>query len=571
MAETTARASGPDGVPDNNHDPEQMEATVRIPVQMTGGQAVVAALAAYGVEVVFGIPGTHNLEIYRHLRDVGLRHVSPRHEQGAGYAADGYARTTGRPGVAIVTSGPALLNAAAAVGQAYSDSVPVLVISPGLPVRHPALGNGILHEAKDQGAALAAIAAASIRVTSVAEIPVALAQAFAIMTSGRPRPVHLEVPLDVLAESGDVVIAKAVRRSPAPAPATETAAAAARLGSAATPVLLVGGGARTAAAEVRALAERLGAPVVTTANGKGVLPEDHPLSLGAGIHLASVADLVAAADVVVAIGTELAPSDLWNGPLPIRGLLVRIDVDPVAIVTNVVPDLALVGDAALTATQLLELLGEVPAGSGSTAAEQVAMWRTRKANDAAAEGAEWLDIVKALGEALPRDAIVANDSAMVCYYGAIANLPVHLPSSFLYPVGFGTLGYGLPAAIGAKVANPERPVVALLGDGGAMFTIAELATAADLAVPLPVVIVDNAGYGEIRNEMIDRDDPVHAVTFRSPDFAALGRALGCRGVTITDPIELTQAVREALAADVATVIHLIHRDPAAGVAEGAKP
>ncbi|MDN5767951.1 MAG: hypothetical protein L0H78_19290, partial [Humibacillus sp.] len=421
MTETTKRASDPDHVPNQNHDPEQMEATVRAPEQMTGGQAVVAALAAQGVEVVFGIPGTHNLEIYRHLSDIGIRHVSPRHEQGAGYAADGYARTTGRPGVAIVTSGPALLNAAAAVGQAYSDSVPVLVISPGLPVRHPALGNGILHEAKDQGAALAAVAAASIRVTSVAEIPVALAQAFAIMTSGRPRPVHLEVPLDVLAESGDVVIAKAVRRPPAPAPATETAAAAARLGGAATPVLLVGGGARAAAAEVRALAERLGAPVVTTANGKGVLPEDHPLSLGAGVHLASVADLVAGADVVVAIGTELAPSDLWNGALPIRGLLVRIDVDPVAIVTNVVPDVALVGDAALTVAQLLELLGEVPAGSPAAEdAEQVALWRTRKAGDAAAEGAEWLAIVRALADALPRDAIVANDSAMVCYYGAIA-------------------------------------------------------------------------------------------------------------------------------------------------------
>lgn len=570
MTDTSTEAAGPDDVLGNGSDPGPLEATVRAAEQMTGGQALVAALTAHGVEVVFGIPGTHNLEIYRHLSDVGLRHVSPRHEQGAGYAADGYARTTGRPGVAIVTSGPALLNAAAAVGQAYSDSVPVLVISPGLPLRHPALGNGILHETKDQGAALAAVAAASIRVTSVAQIPIAVAQAFAIMTSGRPRPVHLEVPLDVLTESGDVVIASAVRRSPAPAPATATAAAAARLGGAATPVLLIGGGARAASAEVRALAERLGAAVVTTANGKGVLPEDHPLSLGAGIHLAAVADLVAGADVVVAIGTELAPSDLWNGPLPIRSPLIRIDVDPVAVVTNVVPDLALVGDAALTVAALLELLGETPADSGTPPAEQVATWRARKANDAAAEGAEWLDIVRALAEALPRDAIVANDSAMVCYYGAIANLPVHLPSSFLYPVGFGTLGYGLPAAIGAKVANPQRPVVALLGDGGVMFTLAELATAADLGVPLPVIIVDNAGYGEIRNEMIGRDDPVHAVTFRSPDFAALGRALGCRAVTITDPVELTQAVREALTADVATVIHVIHRDPAASIVEGAR-
>lgn len=553
--------------------------------RMTGGQAVVAALAAHGVDVAFGIPGTHNLEIYRHLGEHGVRHVSPRHEQGAGYAADGYARSSGKPGVAIVTSGPAVLNAAAAMGQAYSDSVPILVVSPGLPVRHPALGNGILHETKDQSAALAAVAAASIRVTSVGEIPVGVAQAFAIMTSGRPRPVHLEIPLDVLAEEGEVSLAGGAVVAPPAAPAEAVSAAAQLLSGATRPVLLVGGGARGAAPQVRALAERLGAPVVTTTNGKGTLPEDHPLALGAGIHLPAVADLVAQADVVVAIGTEFAPSDLWNGPLPLRCPLVRVDIDPVGVVTNVVPQVALVGDAARTLDSVLAALtpdgmplsshSEAPSSSAGgvdrDAAEAAAAWRARKAADARAEGAEWLELVGALADGLPRDAIVAADSAMVCYYGAIANLPVHQPSSFLYPVGFGTLGYGLPAAIGAKVAHPERPVIAMLGDGGVMFTVAELATAAALRQPLPVVIVDNSGYGEIRNEMIDRDDPVRAVTFPSPDFAALGRAVGCRGVTVTSATELAEAVREALSADTATVIHVIHHDPASAIAEGARP
>ncbi len=554
------------------------------PVRMTGGQALVAALAANGVQVAFGIPGTHNLELYRYLGDHGIRHVSPRHEQGAGYAADGYARSSGRPGVALVTSGPAVLNAAAAMGQAYSDSIPILVVSPGLPVRHPALGNGILHETKDQGAAVAAVAAASIRPTSVAEIPVAVAQAFAILRSGRPRPVHLEIPLDVLAEQAEVTIVTGTPTAPAGAPAEAVAAAARLLGAAARPVLLVGGGARWAASQVRALAERLGAPVVTTTNGKGVLPDDHPLALGAGIHLAAVADLVAQADVVGVIGAELAPSDMWNGPLPITCPVVRVDVDPVGVVTNVVPDVALVGDAARTLDDLLATLdpdgmppssvpgdaSQQPGGVSSAAAETAAQWRSRKADDAAAEGAEWLEIVGALAEALPRDAVLAGDSAMVCYYGAISNLPAYQPSSFLYPVGFGTLGYGLPAAIGAKVAHPDRPVVALLGDGGVMFTVAELATAAALRQPLPVVIVDNSGYGEIRNEMIDRDDPVRAVTFAAPDFAALGRALGCRGVTVTSPTDLTDAVRAALTVDTATVIHVVHDDPASTIAEGAR-
>ena len=534
---------------------------------MTGGQAVVAALVAHGVDTVFGIPGTHNLEIYRHLATSGIRHVSPRHEQGAGYAADGYARTCGRPGVAVVTSGPALLNTAAAIGQAYSDSVPVLVVSPGLPLRHPGLGNGLLHESKDQGAAMAAVAAASIRVTSVPEIPVAVAQAFALMTSGRPRPVHLEIPLDVLLESGDVGPARLPASRPAGPDGAALHEAAARLSDAVRPVLLIGGGARGAAEQVRRAAERLDAPTVTTANGKGVLPERHPLSLGAGLHLTAVRDLVAEADVVLAVGTELAPSDLWSGPLPLDGRLVRIDIDPVGALANATPAVALIGDAGATLDALLEALLGAAAADGP-AVERAAEWRARKQEESRAEGAEWLPIVRQLAEALPEDAIVAGDSAMVCYYGALANLATSRPGSFLYPTGFGTLGYGLPAAIGATVADPDAPVLALLGDGGVMFTLGELATAADLAAPLPIVVVDNSGYGEIRNEMIDRDDPVHAVTFRSPDFAAIGRAVGCDGVTLDGPAGLADAVRRALGADRPTVIHVRHDHAATVTATG---
>jgi acetolactate synthase-1/2/3 large subunit len=271
-----------------------------------------------------------------------------------------------------------------------------------------------------------------------------------------------------------------------------------------------------------------------------------------------VRDLVADADVVLAVGTELAPSDLWNGPLPLADRLVRIDVDAVGCLANATPAVALIGDAGATLDALLDALPETTGGPG---AERAASWRGRKQQEARAEGAEWLPIVEQLAEVLPPDAIVAGDSAMVCYYGVLTNLATSRSGSFLYPTGFGTLGYGLPAAIGAKVAAPDAPVVALLGDGGIMFTLAELATAADLGLPLPVLVVDNSGYGEIRNEMIDRDDPVHAVTFRSPDFAAIGRAVGCDGVTLDGPAGLADAVRRALGADRPTVLHLRH-DPA---------
>ncbi|WP_232524705.1 5-guanidino-2-oxopentanoate decarboxylase [Nocardioides mangrovicus] len=520
---------------------------------MRGGEALVAALAAHGVDLAFGIPGTHNLEIYRHLARYGVRHVGTRHEQGAGYAADGYARSTGRVGVALVTSGPAVLNVATAVGQAYSDSVPVLVVSPGMPLRQPTLGQGLLHETRDQQGAMAAVAAASLRPTSVAEIPTAVAQAFAIMTSGRPRPVHLEVPLDVLEEDADTGPVLVAEVAPATPPQAAVAAAVARLSAATAPVIVVGGGARGAAAEVRAVAERLGAPVVTTANGKGVLPEDHPLALGAGIHLPAVAALVEQADVVLAVGTELAPADLWYGPLPVAGRLVRVDVDPVGVLTNASPEVAVVGDASLSLQAILARLGE------ATREVDVATWRERKLAESQEEGAAWLELVAALAAALARDAVVAADNAMVSYLGALAHLPAYAPGAYLFPSGYGTLGYALPAAIGVKLAHPGRPVLALLGDGGVMFTVAELATAAEQALALPVVVVDNGGYGEIRNEMAERGDPVHAVDLPSPDFAALGKSLGCHGVRLDDVDGLSGAVTAAFAADRPTVIHLVVR------------
>lgn len=526
---------------------------------MTGGQALVAALAAHGVDTVFGIPGTHNLEIYRHLGDHGIRHVGTRHEQGAGYMADGYARTTGRPGVALVTSGPAVLNAATALAQAWSDSVPVLLVSPGMPLRHPALGNGFLHESRDQRAALAAVSAASMSVTSVEEIPTAMSQAFALMLSGRPRPVHLAVPLDVLAETADVEVPAPVRLPAITADPAAVDEAVDRLAAARRPVVLAGGGCKGAAAELQRLAELLGAAVVTTINGKGVLAEDHRLALGAGIHLPAVRTMVEQADLVLAVGTELAPADHWYGPLPLAGKLVRIDIDPVGIVTNAWPDVAVVGDAATVLAALADQLEVRDRRAPGDVA--VAAWRELKARDARAEGAEWVDLVDELAAAVPRDVIVGADNAMACYYGAIAGLPTNTPASFLYPTGFGTLGYGLPAAIGAKVANPDRPVLAMLGDGGVMFTVQELAVAAELGLALPVLVVDNSGYGEIRNEMRDRDDPIQAVTFGGTDFAALGRAMGCHAVTLDSPDGLGAVIGAAFTADRPTVIHLIMAGP----------
>ncbi|WP_435223859.1 thiamine pyrophosphate-dependent enzyme [Streptomyces sp. Tue6028] len=572
------------------------------PVRLTGGEALVRVLSAHAVTHVFGIPGTHNLEIYRHLSAYGIRHTLPRHEQGAGYAADGYARVTGRPGVVITTTGPALLNAAAAVGQAYSDSVPLLVVSPGMPLRHPRLATGLLHEMRSQTEAMRGVAAFSHRVSSVAEIDAAVARAFTLFAARRPRPVHIEVPLDLLEtaeETGPARVAPVV--APAAPGAEAVRRAAEALASARRPALVLGGGARAASAPVLALAERLGAPVVTTANGKGIVPESHPLSLGVSLHSPSVQGWLTACDVVLAVGTELAESDLWSPPPALGGTLVRVDVDPDQMYAGAAADVEVVGDAQVCLRALLSEVtallpvsrghARVPVGtvrdpSGDPSddgrgrpdrrriavpddavrddtepARAARLLRAARDAETSARDARWLPYLRAVRAVLADDAVVTSDSAQCCYYGALPHLPLGPEGRYLHPTGFGTLGYALPAAIGAKVACPDRQVVALSGDGGLQFTVQELATAAQLGLPLPVLVFDNGGYGEIRDEMAARGDTPTAVDLAPVDLPALARSYGGQGTRVRDPRELTTALTEALRTPGPTLITIPEETP----------
>ncbi|NLU70650.1 5-guanidino-2-oxopentanoate decarboxylase [Streptomyces sp. HNM0574] len=517
----------------------------RTPV--TGGEALVRALAAHGAELAFGIPGTHNLEIYRHLPRHGIRHVNPRHEQGAGYAADAYARLTGRPGVAVTTTGPALLNIAAAAGQAYSDSVPLLVVSPGMPLRHPALPTGLLHEMRSQTRALDGVVAFSHRVSSVAEIGPAVARAFALFTGGRPRPAHLEIPLDLLEATGDpgppCTAPPVVPASPAPEPVR---AAARALAAAERPALVAGGGARGAAAGLRTLAERLGAPLVTTANGKGVLDETHPLALGVGLHSPAVQEWLAERDVVLAVGTELAEADTWVDRLPLRGTLLRADADPGQMYAGLPADVPLVGDAGAVLDALHRELDACAPDPRPRAPEEAGALRRARTAETRERDARWVPYLDALRSVLDEDAVLTSDSAQCCYYGALPHLPLGPSGRYLHPTGFGTLGYALPAAVGAKAAAPDRQVVALSGDGGLQFSVQELATAAALRLPLPVVVFDNGGYGEIRDGMAARGDSPTAVDLPAVDLPALARAYGGAGAHARTPDELSAALRTAL-------------------------
>ncbi|WP_438854476.1 thiamine pyrophosphate-binding protein [Agromyces sp. M3QZ16-3] len=520
----------------------------------TAGRAVLETIRAYGVTTIFGIPGTHNLEFYRPLADLGIHAVTNRHEQGSGYGADGWAQQTGLPGVVITTSGPGLQNAMSAIGTAFCESRPLIVLSPGVPLGDEFRDVGTLHETKDASAMVAAIAEWSRRVRSAAEAVEAVHDAFELFRTGRPRPVHIEIPLDVLEAPADVPAdARTARSAPAPArgDAEAVRAAAELLAGAESPVIVAGGGATRAVREVTALAERLGAPVLTTLNGKGVLDEHHPLSLGSNLRLAAAREVAESADVLVVLGSKLGEAELWAPRLEARGRVIRIDRSTAQVHKNLEATVGIVGDTAAVVGALLAALPAEPrpqrdlAGARRAIADEV---RTTAPADVA--------LAERIADALPDDAIVAGDSSQIVYLALASVLLRSGPHALLYTPTYATLGYGLPAAIGARVAAADRPVVAVLGDGALMFAVNELMTAVEQRLDLTVVCVDNGGYAEIRQNEVDRGIRPVGVDLAQPDWAALATAFGATGRRVDDAAELEGAIREAIAAGGVRLVHV---------------
>lgn len=515
-----------------------------------GGAAVVESLAAHGVDTVFGIPGTHNLEIYRHLQAQAIRTVTPRHEQGAGYAAEAYARVSGRPGVVVTTSGPGLTNVMTAAATAYAESQPMLIVSPGMPTGTEGRDLGQLHEAKNTSAAMGELIAWSRRVRTPDDAAEAVTAAFGGFTGGRPRPVHIEIPVDVLTQEWSGQPGRAEAATAPVADPRSVARAAETLAAAHNPLIIAGGGAVDAQHEVTALAEALGAPVATTVNGKGVVDEAHALSVGASVRLRALQKAAADSDALLVVGSELGDSDLWEGE--IRGrTVIRCDVDAAQLDKNCPADHRLLGDAAATAAALLAAL---PA-QRRDGAERADTLRAACRDEAARDAGPYEEINAAVRAALPADGVLTGDSSQVTYFGSVHFFDMPAPRRFCYSPGYATLGYGLPAALGAALGRPGRPVAALLGDGALMFSVQELMALAELAIPVPVVVVDNGGYREIRDQEAARGIAPVGVDLRTPDFAALAVAMGAYGARITSTAELTDLVARALDADRPTVIH----------------
>ncbi|MGO4320577.1 5-guanidino-2-oxopentanoate decarboxylase [Pseudomonas sp. KB_12] len=521
----------------------------------TCGEVLVKLLQAYGVEQVFGIPGVHTVELYRGLARSSIRHVTPRHEQGAGFMADGYARVSGKPGVCFIITGPGMTNITTAMGQAYADSIPMLVISSVQSRSQLGGGRGKLHELPNQAVLVGGVAAFSHTLMSAAELPSVLARAFAVFQAGRPRPVHIEIPLDVLVEDADALLASVpVNINRAGAAPSAVAQMAARLALAKRPLILAGGGALDAAAELTELAERLGAPVALTINAKGLLPSLHPLLIGSTQSLVATRALVAEADVVLAIGTELAETDYditFAGGFEIPGALLRIDIDADQTVRNYPPHLALVADARVAARALLDELDRQPL------AERRADWgATRAARLRADLQGSWDEATRAqtlfldtVLQALP-EAVFVGDSTQPVYTGNLTFNPEQTRRWFNSSTGYGTLGYALPAAIGAWLGGKDqghgRPaVVCLIGDGGLQFTLPELASAVEARTPVIVLLWNNQGYEEIKKYMVNRAIEPVGVDIYTPDFIGVAKALGCAAEAIDDVPSLCAALLAA--------------------------
>lgn len=542
----------------------------------TCGEVLVKLLERYGVERVFGIPGVHTVELYRGLARSPIEHVTPRHEQGAGFMADGYARTSGKPGVCFIITGPGMTNIATAMAQAYADSIPMLVISSVQARSQLGGGRGKLHELPAQSNLVAGFSAFSHTLLSAAELPAVLARAFAVFQAARPRPVHIEIPLDVLVEEADELLSSQpislARPGASPAAIAQMAS---RLAGAQRPLILAGGGAIDAAAALARLAEQLQAPVALTINAKGLLPSAHPLLIGSTQSTVATRELVAEADVVLAVGTELGETDYdvtFAGGFEIPGALLRIDIDPDQAVRNYPPAMALVADSALALEALHAALGE------QALAPRRADWGSARAARLRADlEASWdlpmrgqTRFLNTVLEELP-DAVLVGDSTQPVYSG---NLTLNLEQPrrwFNSSTGYGTLGYALPAAIGALLGDSRegaqrRPVVCLIGDGGLQFTLAELASAVEARAPIIVLLWNNQGYEEIKKYMVNRDIEPVGVDIFTPDFVAAAKALGCAAGRANDAEALRAALRQARETQLPTLIEIDQQAWMSGVA-----
>lgn len=519
---------------------------------MTGGMAIVDALVANGVDTVFGLPGAQMYPLFDALkqREDEIRTYGARHEQACAYMAFGYARSTGRPGVYAVVPGPGVLNTAAALCTAQGCNAPVLCVTGQVPSAFLGRGRGHLHELPDQLGTLRSLTKWAARIERVEDVPAVMDEAFRQMLSGRPGAVAVEMAWDVMASTATVAPRPAVRPLPAPEPAPDTVEAAARLlVMARAPMIMTGSGAQGAANEVLALAEELDAPVAAFRGGRGVVAEDHDL----GISSVTAHRLWPDTDVLVGIGTRLEmPYMRWTGMMrciqspEAPPHLLRIDIDPDEF-GRLKPHVGILADAA---EGTRALVGEVRRQWSGPRAERRTRAEIAAAKASARQAIEvvqpQLSFLDAIRRALPRDGFFVGELSQVgftSYFG----FPVYGPRTYVSEGFQGTLGFGFPTALGVKVAHPDRAVVSVTGDGGFLFAVQELATAAQERIGLVTVLFNNGAYGNVlRDQQTGFGNRLIGSLLQNPDFRQLAQAFGVKGWSVTSPDELERALVAAL-------------------------
>lgn len=521
------------------------------------GEALTDLLIASGIRAIFGIPGVHNVELFRGIEQKDVRLVVPRHEQGAGFMADGFARASGQAAACYTITGPGLTNILTPMGQAYSDSVPMLVIASALKLKDAGRGRGRLHEMRDQLAAARSVTDLAFSAHNGEALKEALGYSLTEFRTGRPRPAYIEIPLDLLGNQEELP-GSLIEVTPAGtdrAQAEQVRDIARHLLGARRPVLLVGGGAQGASGEIRKLIDRTPMAVVTTASGKGIVPESHGFSLGARLPHPKVQDFLCQADLVVLIGTELAETDLWHeSELALSGKIVRVDVDARHLSMGPRADYALKCDAGAFVRSLYDALGEEPTACEITRAE-IAALKSEHARSATPLRKKHNDVLAAMRRALPAETVIASDMTQLAY-SANEVFALDHPRCWLHPVGFGTLGYAVPAAIGAKIARPEVPVAALIGDYGVQYTINELAVAVAQDCPILIFLWVNEALAEIRDDMLSRQIAPAGTSLQNPDFALLAEAYGVGYGCPANLAELESATRDALGRSRPTLIEI---------------
>ncbi len=518
------------------------------PATETGASRLVEMLEQLGVELVFGLPGVHNLAIWKALNDSPIRLVGVRHEQTAAYAADGYARATGRLGVALVTTGPGAANTLGATGEAMASGSPVLVIATDIPagLRRPGVYRGVLHETRDQAAMFVPVTKHARVVDEAEQIAPAALECASAALAAASGPVYLGVPTDLLSQP----VSSGAVATPAPAaardvPTADIARASELLAGAQRPLIWAGGGAMRADAGplVGELALRLAAPVITTYTSRGLLAANHPCMAPGPVHEPAVGALWDEADLVLAVGSDFDGSMTQNWLMPAPPRLIAINVDEADATKNYPAELTLVGDARAVLEQLLPHIA--PRDNLDELQLRLTAIGGEVADSLVADEPQAAELLEAMERALPEDTVVVADMCIPGYWlGGYWRAPI--PRKLAYPLGWGTLGFGFPASLGACLAG-VGPDVCMIGDGGFMYACGELATVVESRIPVTIVLVDDGGYGMLRYDQQRAGDEPFGVDLARPDFVALAASFGVAASSVDGfGPEFEQALRRCV-------------------------